>query len=225
MSWTPTEIQGMLTICALLGAQLQVTLCGWHQLQFIAVFPEVPVWLSAVPFAYHGSGIITRCGCGLPWLRDVGMDCNESELRITTTWRLLISQVCHACHHTDCLRQCQWTAQCPLQFSKSNSCLLISAAICWLCEYHIFPILLAELCHLSFCTFLPCSIDSSYLYLYANLDQCLLWTQGSEQESDFINPILRLQSLISELAVGCSMVFQQYGNSKNDGFSKLCCSR
>ena len=203
-----------------------VTPCEWRQLQVIAVFPEVPVWLSGAPFAYHGSGIITRCG--LPWLRDVGMeDCNESELRITTTWRLLISQVCHARHHTDSVSSQTVPAdctQCPLQFSKTNSCLLISA-ICWLCEYHIFPILLAELCHLSFCAFF-CFVPSiQHLYLYANSDQCLLWTQGSEQESDFINPILHLQSLISELGVGCSTVFQQYGNSKNDGFSKLCCSR
>ena len=51
---------------------------------------RISVWLSAAPFAYHGSGIITRCGRRLPdlWMSRCG---DSNELRITTAWILLIS--------------------------------------------------------------------------------------------------------------------------------------
>ena len=105
------------------------------------------IWLSAAPFAYHGSGIITRCGhLRLPWLVDVGVeDCNE--LRIATVSIQLISQP-----HRQLPADLTVRSTYPnilSEFVKTNSCLLISV-ICQLCEYRIFSILLAEFCHLSF---------------------------------------------------------------------------
>ena len=155
-------------------------------------------------------GPLQGVGTGCP---DLWISVWRNELRIATAWILLISQSYPTPHHD----YSQLPAdQCVVRtnvFSNFQRPILarwfLQSIDCVSTIYFLSYWLSSVACHFEqilapriFALFHRFDIR---LYLYDNSDRWPARARGSEEEPDFINPILRLQSLISGLGVDRSV--------------------